>query len=46
MILIHVINDSILIYQPYYSGVYQDEAKMKAIQGDNLFWVRTKPKKN
>ena len=44
--LLCAINDSILIISPYYSGVYQDEANIGALQRDKyIFGVGTKPKK-
>ena len=38
IMLLHNINYNILFYHPYYSGVYQDGAKMRALQRDKLFW--------
>ena len=47
IMLLHDINDHILSSRPSYSGVYQDEAKIGALQMDKYyFWVGTKPKKN
>ena len=31
------INDNIIIPRPYYLGVYQDEAKMRALQRNKCF---------
>ena len=40
--LLHGINDNILIPHLYYSGVYQDKEKMRAIQRDkHVFGVGT-----
>ena len=35
--LLRGINYTILIYHPSYSGVYQNEAKMRALQRDKYF---------
>ena len=47
MILLHGINNNILITHIYYLGVYRDYAKMRALQMQKYkFWVETKPGKN
>ena len=45
--LLHNINNNILIYHPSYPDLYQDEAKKRELQKEiNIyFWVGTKPKK-
>ena len=46
MVLLHDINDHILIPHPYYSGVYQDEAKKQELYKEiNIFGVGTKQNK-
>ena len=47
VIILHDINDSIVISYPYYSVVYQDEAKMVSLQRDKciyLGWKETNKK--
>ena len=47
MLLLHGINDNILIPKLSYLGVYQDEEKMKAPQRDKYtFWGLEPNKKN
>ena len=36
--LLYVMNVNIRIYHPSQSRVYQDEAKMRALQRDKYFW--------
>ena len=44
--LLHGVNDNILIYCPSYLSVYQDESKKRALRRDKyIFWVGTKPQK-
>ena len=40
MMLLHVINDIIIISRSSYSGVYQDEAKIRALQRDKYFLLK------
>ena len=44
MVLLHGIYDNIKITDPSYSGVYQDEAKTRALQSD-IFLGRNQTKK-
>ena len=45
MVLLHVINDNIIILRPYYWGVYQDESKMRVLMRDKYFLGRNETKK-
>ena len=44
MVLLHVIDDNIIILRPYYWSVYQDESKMRVLRRDKYFlgWNETK----
>ena len=45
--LLHGINDNILITHLSYSGMYQDEANMRALQRDKYFFgLEPNPPKN
>ena len=37
MVLLHGINDNIIIPYPFYLDVYQNEAKMRALKRDKYF---------
>ena len=44
MMLLHGINNNIIFYHLYYSGVYEGEAKIGSLQRYKyLFWVGTEP---
>ena len=45
MVLLHGINNNIIIPRPSYFGVYQDEAKIRVLQGDKYFWGWDQTKK-
>ena len=44
--LLHGINDNIVVYHLSYTGVYQDEAKMRALQRDKYFLVWNQTQKH
>ena len=43
--LIHGINDNTLVYHPSDLGIYQYEAKMRALKEINMFWGCNQTKK-
>ena len=46
IVLLHGINDNIIIPHPYYSGVYEYKAKMRSLQRDKCFFGLEPNKKN